>query len=136
VHLRRARLPAPSCWPGDHEALIRAVRSRFPNANPAEREVAVSEAAVAATFLYTVFAAMKSAERRTRGEYVHNGKRYRLDAEKAPAHLTGHIRDLETQRVSTFRLWPDGDSGLPRRIEFSPRPYLRIALELDPKEEI
>lgn len=135
VHLRRAVIPTPQCWANDRDGLIRSVRSQFHRSTPSEREVDYPAPAVPATFLYTVLSAIRSSERRTMSAYVHNGKRYRLETEKTGARLTGHIRDLETARTATFRLWLDEEGDLPRRIEFSPRSYLRITLEPEGKEE-
>ncbi len=143
VRLRRAVLPAPESWTKDRMGLVAALRSQFSQATPTEREVEYTAPAVPATFLYAVRSAVRSPERATLSDYVHAGKRYRLQCEKAPdphaagvTRVTGRIRDLETGRGSTFRIWLDGTGELPLRIEFSPRSYLRISLEFDRKEEI
>jgi len=94
----------------------------------------------AATFLYAVRAALRSVESHPIIHYVHNAKPYRLECERAPephhgdgTRFTGHIHDLTSRQVSTFRLWLDDPSGLPRRIEFQPRSYLRISLQSEPE---
>jgi hypothetical protein len=143
VHLRRAVLPAPESWTKDRMGLVGALRSRFSQATPTEREVGYPAPEVPRTFLYAVLATVRSPEKTTGSNYVHDGKRYRLQCEKAPdphaagvTRVTGHIRDLEAGKNSTFRVWLDGASELPHRIEFSPRSYLRINLEVDSKEEM
>ena len=134
VHLRRAVIPTAKCWTNDRDDLIRGVRSEFSRSTPVEREVDYPAPAVPATFLYTVLSAVRSAGRKTSHVYVHNGKRYQLQCEKSAGRVTGHIRDLETSRVSTFRLWMEEAGDLPERIEFSPRSYLRISLEREKEE--
>lgn len=147
VRIRRALVPAGSGTNfGD---LTARVRSQFAEASPAAREI--PDAAVSATFLYSVLSAARSPERRVHGEYLHAGKRYQLDCEKtADPHtgaglaskrlvtnaadvikLSGQIHDLETRHNATFRVWMEAGNDLPARIEFSPRGYLRISLEFD-----
>jgi hypothetical protein len=135
-------------WP----ELVKQVRSGFQQCDAARQEV--NFPAKASTFLFAVLCAARASGR---GSFycLHNAKPYRLECEKVPdghmgasfaakglapraqtvEKLTGQIHDLTKGRTSTFRLWLDESSELPIRIEFSPRPYLRIALELDPALE-
>ena len=119
----------------DLQGLGDEIRARFSDSERSRSELRTSGNA-AATFLYAIRAAVRSREPRTAIEYVHNVKPYRLECERAVethhgegTRFTGHIHDLTTRQVSTFRLWLDDPSGLPRRIEFQPRSYLRITLE-------
>ncbi len=135
-------------WP----ELLREARSGFQGANAAKRET--SFPAEASTFLFAVLSAVR-APGRSSFYCFHNAKPYRLESDKvADRHagenfsarnlthrpqsvmrLTGQIDDLTKGHTTTFKLWLDESSELPIRIEFSPRPYLRIALELDPAME-
>jgi hypothetical protein len=119
--------------------LNRRIRARFCDADRAAVELHTSGGAAATTFLYSVLTALRSGQARSRLNYVHNAKEYRLEWERAadPHHggatrFTGHIVELATRQNSAFRLWLDDQSELPLRIEFQPRSYLRISLEYDP----
>jgi hypothetical protein len=122
----------------DLAGLNEQIRARFADSDRAAAELHTPGAA--GTFLYSVHAAVRASEPRSSVNYVHNAKAYRLESERSPeAHngsgtrFTGKIHDLATRQVSTFRLWMDDPSGLPRRIEFQPRSYLRISLEYEPE---
>jgi hypothetical protein len=132
---------------GEWPELIREVRSEFVtasrSASATHQEVRCEAGSVASTFLYAVLAASR-ANGKTSRPYFHNAKPYRLDCEKTQDHhagakatrLTGQIHDLTKGHTSTFRVWLEEGSDLPVRIEFSPRPYLRINLEMDSTVEI
>jgi hypothetical protein len=135
-------------WP----ELLRDARSGFQRGNAIKQET--SFPAGASTFLFAVLSAAR-APGRSSFYCFHNAKPYRLESDKvADRHaggnfsarnltnspqsvvrLTGQIHDLTKGPTATFKLWLDESSELPIRIEFSPRPYLRIALELDPVME-
>jgi hypothetical protein len=135
-------------WP----ELLRDARSGFQRANAAKQETSFPSGAT--TFLCAVLSAAR-APGRSSFYCFHNAKPYRLESDKvADRHaggnfsgrnlthspqsvvrLTGQIHDLTKGHTATFKLWLDESSELPIRIEFSPRPYLRIALELDPAME-
>jgi len=153
VRALSATLPAGDvAWRDDWQELAKQVRSEFQQANATAREVNCS--ADALTFLFAVLRAAR-APGKSSFRYFHSGKPYRLETEKAAdrhagesfaakrltrapgtvARLTGQIHDLTKGHTSTFRLWLDQSSDLPIRIEFSPRSYLRIALEFDPTLE-
>jgi hypothetical protein len=124
-------LPAET-W-RDLPDLIAQVRSHFAASDAAGSDLSYP-GVVPVTFLYSILAAIRSDRVRTAGSYVHNGRAYRLECEKAPdsqgaVRLAGHIFDESSKRLSTFRLWLKADSDLPMRIEFQPRSYLRITLE-------
>ncbi|HLK20690.1 MAG TPA: hypothetical protein VKT81_17170, partial [Bryobacteraceae bacterium] len=120
----------------DWQELPRQVRSAFQRLDVARKDV--NFPAGSSTFLYAVLIAIRGAGKSSL-DCMHNAKPFRLDFEKAPdgrfggvSRLTGQIHDLTRGHTSTFRLWLGEGSDLPIRIEFSPRPYLRIALEMDP----
>jgi hypothetical protein len=150
IRIRRALVPAAPAPNADFRELTGTVRSQFAASSPAERSL--PDSAVSNTFLYSVLSAARSPERRYRAIYLHAGKRYQLDCDKASdphtgaalaaknvagnaaavVRLTGQIHDFETKHNSTFKLWMEEGTDLPLRIEFSPRSYLRISLEVDP----
>jgi hypothetical protein len=135
---RRARvcivLPGQT-W-RDIPDLIAQMRSRFLSTSVAGQEL-FYPGTVPATFLYTILAAVRSAQSRSAWSYVHNGHSYRLECDKAAEpggvqRFTGRIHDETSKQKSSFRLWLEPGSDLPARIEFQPRSYLRITLQ---KEE-
>ena len=148
-----ATLPAGDvAWRDDWQELTKQVRSEFQQANATGQEVNCP--ADALTFLFAVLRATRTPGKSS-FHYFHNAKPFRLECEKAAdrhaaenfsakrltsspqtvARLAGQIHDLTKGHTSTFKLWLDQSSDLPIRIEFSPRSYLRIALELDPTLE-
>lgn len=106
------------------------------------------------TFLYSVRRAILAEDIKTHGEIVYNGKRYELQTEKQPDmragqqlaacgvareagniwRLNGSLTEAKSRQISAFQLWfRKGDaSGLPVRVEFYPRPYLRLVFEQQP----
>lgn len=124
----------------DWQELPRRVRTVFQQSNAVIREAGFPSDA--STFLYAVLTAIQNPGKGSQ-KFIHNTKPFRLDFEKAPdgrfggaVRLTGQIHDLTKGHTSTFRLWLEEGSDLPVRIEFSPRPYLRISLEADPALDI
>jgi hypothetical protein len=51
--------------------------------------------------------------------------------------MVGQVREQGTRSGASFKIWfEDGpEPGLPLRIEYQPRPYLRINLEHDPASD-
>ena len=141
-------------WP-DLTGLIQEVRSRFVSADRSTHELQVPGNAAAATFLHAVLIAVRSGKASSELDYIHNAANFRLNLEKAPdphtgavfaanrlaagpnsvSRFTGHVRELATHKVTTFRFWLDDQSELPLRIELQPRSYLRINLEFEPEED-
>lgn len=121
--------------------LTEHVRAQFAEAKPTEREIAVTAPAVPQTFLYSMLGTVRSSERKSTTNYIHDGKRYQLDIEKngekndaadGLTRFTGRIRALEARSNTSFRMWMKEGSDLPERIEWSPRSYLRVSLVFDP----
>jgi hypothetical protein len=76
-----------------------------------------------------------------RRQFFHNGKLHELITEKHPAadsstaiHMTGVIRDQSGAEVAQFSVWfdPADPSGIPNRIEFRARSFLRLTFESEP----
>lgn len=139
AHCEKSSISLPDGSERDLARLSDEIRARFSDSERTAAELYMPGNA-SATFLYAVRAALRANEPRPAINYVHNAKPYRLECERAPephhsetTRFTGHIHDLTTRQVSSFRLWLDDPSGLPRRIEFQPRSYLRISLECEPE---
>ena len=133
----------------DLSSLIREMRDSFRGADRTALELRTSSGSAPTTFLYTVLSAIRSDQPRSRLNYVHNAREYRLEWERTPdphtgaalaaagliaphssvMRLSGHVTCLSTRGNSTFRLWLADPSVVPLKIEFQPRPYLRISLE-------
>lgn len=90
------------------------------------------------TFLYAVRRALTSGQSRTEYRFMHNAKLYDLRTKQSSANnttvLTGHISEYGSRSESSFRLWfdPADPTGLPSKIEFQPRSFLRLTFEHDP----
>jgi hypothetical protein len=140
VCFKRALVVSGEGWK-NWAQLIRQVRAWFVNAQPAAKEISTAGGEASNTFLYAVLRAARSAGNRWEGAYVHSGRQYRLECEKSRGpirdgvcaeRLTGKIRETGVDRMTTFRCWMEEGNDLPVRIDFQPRPYLRLSLE---KEE-
>lgn len=126
----RIDLPSSYNWTDWREVALR-VRSALATGVPLP---AYDPPEGAATFLYTVRAAMLDPRPRLESVFVHNGKTHSFRTEKSPIHnrpgrlrLRGAIRS-EAGQTSSFQLWFDKGSTLPSRIEYSPRSFLHLAL--------
>ena len=96
-----------------------------------------------ATFLYAIRHAILNPDREIRRQFCHNGEFCELITERTSvsssssglngSHLrmSGVILDRSGEKKSEFVIWidPNDPSGLPVRIEFYPRSYLRLTFE-------
>jgi hypothetical protein len=107
-----------------------------------------------ATFLYSLHKAIASPNAKQVMSFLYNGKAYRLHVEKHPdrgmgrklvqqriAHnadsvwkLSGEVEHTVTQKRTPFAIWyePNRNSGLPLRIEYRARAFLRLIFEYEP----
>jgi hypothetical protein len=93
------------------------------------------------TFLYSVRKAMQGPESKSTKPIVYNGKRYALTTEKQIDRrsggqlwrLDGSIKEEHGRDCSAFQLWfaTNDPAGLPTRIEFHPKSFLKLVLERD-----
>jgi hypothetical protein len=76
-----------------------------------------------------------------RRQFCHNGKFHELITEKHPVadsrteiRMTGAIREHSGAEIAQFTLWFDtaDPSGIPNRIEFRARSFLRLTFESEP----
>lgn len=104
------------------------------------------------TFLLALYRAMLSRQPQLRQTYVYSGNLYDLATSRKPDRRTGRklaekrlterpdsvvalsglIRNLRTGDKTPFRLWAEEDGDLvPLRIEYQPRGFLQLALEVE-----
>jgi hypothetical protein len=102
-----------------------------------------------ATFLYAIRQAALNSAPQTRSQFCHNGEFCELVTERAPVssssaspygshvQMNGVILDRAGSKKSEFAIWIDlnDPSGLPTRIEFHARSYLRLTFEAQPASE-
>lgn len=96
----------------------------------------ISSPGSAATFLYVMRSAALCREAVVRRQFLHAGKLYWLETHRHPEHpleLSGTIRNLEGARCAEFHtVYAAGDeSGIPLRIEYRPRSFLRLTFETE-----
>ena len=90
------------------------------------------------TFLFAVRRAIVNGEDST-SAYVHNGKVYRLrmqtkvDEDSGLRVMSGASMSAEERGESNFRVWvsPKDRTGLPCRIEFRAKSFLKLTLDTD-----
>ncbi|HML16964.1 MAG TPA: hypothetical protein VK419_08050 [Bryobacteraceae bacterium] len=90
-----------------------------------------------ATFLYAIRRAAIASEPASHCEFVHNGKVNQLVTRRQGTELSGSILDLRGEKLSDFSVWldPSDPSGIPNRIEFRARSFLRLSFVADPPVE-
>lgn len=110
----------------------------------------------AATFLYSVRAAILTDTVRSESRFMHNGKFFRMTITKSLdrrtgeefvrtglaadaqsiVRLAGSIHNEQSGAETSFRLWYDKQSTneLPLRFEFRPKSYLKLQFDVDPKQ--
>lgn len=121
-----------SDWSNMSDALSEVLRHE-PRALP--RETARGQAT---TFLHAMRSAALCREPLVTREFIHAGKQYQLTTRRRPERpleLDGVIRDLAGARHAEFRTaYAAGDeSGLPTRIEYRPRSFLRLTFDVEPE---
>jgi len=132
--LEHTPAPAGSTWQ-DSPQLMETLRHE----SPGPPEFAASETAERAypTFLHAVRGAMAGGRPTAQCTFMHNAKLFDLRSTISPAGgmtlLTGHITERGSRSPSEFRVWfaPSDPASLPARIEFRPRPFLRLVFEQD-----
>lgn len=85
-----------------------------------------------APFLAVMRRAGLSREKKFTSAFLHNGKLYRLETKRDESGaLDGTLIGDDGKKRAEFRTWYDaGDAtGLPKRIEYKAKPYLRLTFE-------
>jgi hypothetical protein len=128
--LKHFALPAARTW----ESAMEVLSSADAEQAPSTRE-SIEPGGPYAGFLYSVREAMGRPEARTSAEFVHNGESHRLETQKKTSGsghmLQGTILDRSGNKVSEFSLVLslERPQDLPLKIEFRPKPYLRLTFE-------
>jgi len=123
----------PACdWSNLNETLCEALRQK-PRTPPRE-----SVLGPATTFLHAMRSAALCQDALVRRQFLHAGKLYWLETRRQPDHpweLAGAIHHMSGARCAEFRTaYAAGDeSGIPIRIEYRPRTFLRLTFETEPK---
>lgn len=117
-------------WSNVSQTLGDALR-HSPSAPPRE-----TASGPATTFLHAMRGAALCGETVQRRKFTHAGKFYWLETRRQPDHpleLDGAIYDLNGARRAEFRTaYAAGDeSGIPMRIEYRPRSFLRLTFEAE-----
>jgi hypothetical protein len=122
---------APDCnWSNVNDTLREALRHE-PPAPPR-----TSAAGSATTFLHAMRGVALCPEAEVRRKFVHAGNFYWLETRRHPqrgSQLDGAIYNLDGARRAEFRnTYAAGDeSGIPIRIEYRPRSFLRLTFEAE-----
>ena len=139
LSVRRFTLPGATRWT-DAPSILNSL-DKDPVDNSTHH--ATSALGPIATFLYAVHRAALDDARSARRQFCHNGKLHELITEKPlpsspssgePVRMAGAIRDQSGSEIAQFTLWfdPADPSGIPNRIEFRARPFLRLTFESEP----
>jgi hypothetical protein len=147
-----ARFLAPArTAASDRRALIERARAALSDA-PAKRREAPAGGGVPRPFLHVLAGVLTSPEI-TEGQYVYNGRLYRMRVDRSPdakaAHafralgliaatatvtrIAGTVRREDGGKASDFRLWIEDGAPrpIPLRIEYQPKSYLRLTFEAE-----
>jgi hypothetical protein len=133
--VRRFTLPAATRWTEASDILDGVCN----HAADGEGSGTLHETSVcgpSATFLYSVHRAALEKESSARRQFYHNGKLHELVTQKqllspSSVRMTGAIRDPSRETICEFTVWfdPADPSGIPNRIEFRARSFLRLLFE-------
>jgi hypothetical protein len=130
--VERIDLPAARSWTDASAILSDAIR-RDPSTPGRE-----AASGGCASFLYAVRNAGLAEQAEHRREFCHGGKTYTLETHRRPEEplvVSCVIRDQHGARCSEFQnTYAAGDgSGLPTRIQYRPRSFLRLTFESQPE---
>lgn len=136
--VEHVEVPAEITWM-DAPRLIEGFRQgRWDHSGPPSTFPAAS---AFPTFLFAVRGAMTAGAPYARRQFIHNGELHTLHAILTPERdamiLAGRITGRHDRPESEFRAWfdPREASGLPTRIDFRPRNFLRLVFEHDPSAD-
>ncbi|MEO8096942.1 MAG: hypothetical protein ABI811_04530 [Acidobacteriota bacterium] len=127
-HARNVDVPASSNWKQADDLLSGLLRE-FSSGQPS-----TAASANASTFLSVMRRAALSTVPSSRFPFLHNGKPYELRTKwHSTGVMDGEIRNDKGAKTTEFRtVYEAGDrSGLPLRIEYYARSYLRLTFETD-----
>ncbi len=132
VSMEKFALPPREIWK-DAASLLHTMREQD---TPSAEERPEPARAARPTFLYAVRRAMRSQNTNELQTFLHNGKLYDLQTNRNHegedfSSMSGAIRTPGGSRLSQFVVWfrKGDESGIPARIEFRPRSFLRLTFE-------
>jgi hypothetical protein len=130
--VERIDLPTGHGWTDATSILSDAIR-RDPLAPPRE-----AESGGCSTFLYAMRNAGVETQLEQRRRFSHSGKLYSLETHRRPENplvVSGVIRDRVGAKCADFQTtYAAGDaSGIPTRIQYRPRSFLRLTFECQPE---
>jgi hypothetical protein len=125
-------LAPDSNWSNLNDTLCKALQHE-PRTSPRE-----NVPGSATTFLHAMRSAALGQDSLVRRLFLHAGKSYWLETRRPverPLEMSGTIHDLNGARCAEFRTaYAAGDqSGIPIRIEYRPRSFLRLTFEAEPE---
>jgi hypothetical protein len=148
LSVRHFTVPGATRWTDTADILDAIGNNHEPGGGPGARQE-TSSFGPTATFLYAIHRAALEEAPSARRQFCHNGKLHELITQKqhfSPAssgavgdrrtsvRMTGAIRDQSGAGIAEFSVWfdPADPSGIPNRIEFRARSFLRLTFESEP----
>jgi hypothetical protein len=137
LSVRHFTIPGATRWT-DAVAILNSIEK---DSRDTVARHATSTQGPSATFLYAIRRAALEDASKARRQFFHNDKLHELITEKHPAgdspaaiHMTGAIHDQSGAEIAQFGVWfePADPSGIPNRIEFRARSFLRLTFESEP----
>jgi len=141
LSVRRFALPGTTHWT-DAASILNSLEKDSLDTLAHHETIALGPSA---TFLYAVQRAALDNAANARRQFCHNGKlleliteKHRVSGEPADSRtavrMTGAIRDQSGAEIAQFSVWfdPADPSGIPNRIEFRARSFLRLTFESEP----
>jgi hypothetical protein len=138
LSVRRFTLPGATLWK-DAAIILNSLEKESPDNSAHHVSSALGPTA---TFLYAVHRAALEDAPTARRHFWHNGKLHELITEKhrpsppssGEVRMAGSVRDPSGAETCQFSVWfdPADPSGIPNRIEFRARSFLRLTFESDP----
>ncbi|MEJ7604991.1 MAG: hypothetical protein WKF37_01695 [Bryobacteraceae bacterium] len=125
--------PSELDW-GTSDKLIRTAREKVETSPSQWRENSWKAASgPPLTFLHAMLTAIRATEAKSGLPYVYSEKHYRLNVDRAQesglTRLRGETLSVDTGKKTHFTIWLEAGADLPKRIEFQPKPYLRLTFE-------
>ncbi len=148
LSVQRFTVPSATRWTGAAD-ILDALENQADRNDSAATHQKASLSGPTATFLHAVHRAILEDASSARRQFCHNGKLHELITHKdmrspaspdraedsrAAVRMTGVVRDQTGAAISEFSVWfdPTDPSGIPNRIEFHARSFLRLTFEVEP----
>lgn len=148
LSVQRFTVPGATRWTGAAD-ILDALDNQLEHSDSPVTHEKGSLFGPTATFLHAVHRAILEDASSARRQFCHNGKLHELITHKerrspvtpgaveelrAAVRMTGAIRDQSGAGIAEFSVWfdPADPSGIPNRIEFRARSFLRLTFEVEP----